>query len=150
MALQTDIPIIGNDPVGGQKPSKADLRTFGRTMAGAFAFITLIVFWRSDWVQTPWVEGLGLTAALFLAFSIVWPKALQPIEWAWMKLAVALNFIMTRVLLSLVFFLAVTPIGLIFRLLRKDLLGKRFDATKETYWTSPEEDGTWTRPEKPY
>lgn len=145
MALQTDIPIIRDD-----KSVKADLRKFGRVMAGAFAVITLIVFWRSGWTQTPWVEGLGLIAAIFLALSLVWPKALIPIEWAWMKLAMVLNYIMTRVLLSLVFFLAVTPIGLIFKLLGKDLLGKRFDPNAKTYWVEPEEDGPWTRADKPY
>lgn len=141
MAVQKDIPIMVD---------KAGLRTFGRTMAGAFAVITGIVFWRSGWTQTPWVEGLGLTAALFLAFSIVWPKALYPIEWAWMRLAVVMNFIMTRVLLSLVFFLAITPVGLIFRLMGKDLLGKRFDPDAESYWVAPEKDGPWTRADKPY
>lgn len=141
MVLQPDIKIIRdvNDP-----------RKFGRVMAGALAVVTLVVLWRSGWSQTPWVEGLGITAALFLAFSIVWPNALAPLEWAWMKLAMVLNYVMTRVLLTLVYFLAVTPIGLIFKLLRKDLLGKRFDPKASTYWIPPEEDGPWTRPTKPY
>lgn len=141
MVLQPDIKIIRdvNDP-----------RKFGRVMAGALAVVTLVVLWRSGWSQTPWVEGLGITAALFLAFSIVWPNALAPLEWAWMKLTMVLNYVMTRVLLTLVYFLAVTPIGLIFKLLRKDLLGKRFDPKASTYWIPPEEDGPWTRPTKPY
>ena len=141
MVLQPDIKIIRD---------VNDLRKFGRVMAGALAVVTLVVLWRSGWPQTPWVEGFGLVAALFLAFSIVRPKALAPIEWAWMKLAMVLNYVMTRVLLTLVFFLAVTPIGGIFKLLRKDLLGKRFDPSANTYWTPPEEDGPWTRPSQPY
>lgn len=141
MVLQPDIKIIRD---------VNDLRKFGRVMAGALAVVTLVVLWRSGWSQTPWVEGLGITAALFLAFSIVWPNALAPLEWAWMKLTMVLNYVMTRVLLTLVYFLAVTPIGLIFKLLRKDLLGKRFDPKASTYWIPPEEDGPWTRPTKPY
>ena len=141
MVLQPDIKIIRD---------VNDLRKFGRVMAGALAVVTLVVLWRSGWSQTPWVEGLGITAALFLAFSIVWPNALAPLEWAWMKLAMVLNYVMTRVLLTLVYFLAVTPIGLIFKLLRKDLLGKRFDPKASTYWIPHEEDGPWTRPTKPY
>lgn len=141
MVLQPDIKIIRD---------VNDLRKFGRVMAGALAVVTLVVLWRSGWSQTPWVEGLGITAALFLTFSIVWPNALAPLEWAWMKLTMVLNYVMTRVLLTLVYFLAVTPIGLIFKLLRKDLLGKRFDPKASTYWIPPEEDGPWTRPTKPY
>jgi hypothetical protein len=141
MALQTDISIMSQGP---------DLRKFGRVMAGAFGVVALIIFWRSGWTQTPWVEGFGIAAAAFLALSIVWPKALAPIEWAWMKLAMVLNYVMTRVLLTLVFALAVTPIALVFKLLRKDLLDRRFDRGSKTYWVEPEKDGPWTRPEKPY
>ena len=147
MAPQKDIPII-KDPLF--KKDKKALRTFGYVMAGAFTLVTLIVFWRSDWVQTPAVEVLGLIAAAFLALGIVWPRSLAPLEWAWMKLAMVLNYVMTRVLLTLVFFLAITPIGLIFKALGKDLLGKRFDPSADTYWVEPEADGPWTRPDKPY
>lgn len=141
MAPQKTISVIKDGP---------DLRKFGRVMAGAFGVVALIIFWRSGWTQTPWVERFGIAAAAFLALSIVWPKALTPIEWAWMKLAMVLNYVMTRVLLTLVFFLAVTPVGLIFKLLGKDLLDRRFDPKASTYWVEPEKDGPWTRPEKPY
>jgi hypothetical protein len=129
---------------------KKVLRTFGFVMVGAFAVVAALVLWRSDWMYTPWVEGFSITSALFLALALVAPRLLAPLEWAWMKLAMVLNFVMTRVLLMLVFFLAVTPIGLIFKLLRKDLLGKRFDPKADTYWVPPDEDGPWTRADKPY
>ena len=141
MALQKTISVIKDGP---------DLRKFGRVMAGALAVVAAIIFWRSGWTQTPWVERFGIAAAAFLALSIVWPKALAPIEWVWMKLAMVLNYVMTRVLLTLVFFLAVTPIALVFKLLRKDLLDRRFDTNATTYWVEPESDAPWTRPEKPY
>ena len=141
MAPQKTISVIKDGP---------DLRKFGRVMAGAFGVVALIIFWRSGWTQTPWVERFGIAAAAFLALSIVWPKALAPIEWAWMKLAMVLNYVMTRVLLTLVFFLAVTPVGLIFKLFKKDPLDRSFDRSKGTYWVDPEQDGPWTRPEKPY
>lgn len=141
MAAQKTISVIKDGP---------DLRKFGRVIAGALGVVAAIIFWRSGWTQTPWVERFGIAAAAFLALSIVWPKALAPIEWAWMKLAMVLNYVMTRVLLTLVFFLAVTPVGLIFKLFKKDPLDRSFDRSKGTYWVDPEQDGPWTRPEKPY
>lgn len=129
---------------------KKVLRKFGFVMAGAIFVIAAIVHWINDFAWSQAVDVLAIIAAVFLALALVAPRLLAPIEWAWMKLAMVLNFIMTRVLLTLVFFLAVTPIGLIFKLLRKDLLGKRFDPKASTYWIPPEEDGPWTRPDKPY
>jgi len=129
---------------------KKALRKFGFVMFGALFVIGAIVHWTNDFVWSRAVDVLGIIAFLFLALALVWPRALSPVEWIWMKLAMVLNYVMTRVLLSLVFFLAVTPIGLIFKALRKDLLGKRFDPSKGTYWIEPEEDGPWTRADKPY
>ncbi len=129
---------------------KKALRKFGFVMAGAFFVIGGIVHWVNNFEWSQAVDVLAVVSAVFLALALVAPRLLAPIEWAWMKLAMVLNFVMTRVLLTLVFFLAVTPIGLIFKALRKDLLGKRFDPKASTYWVGPEEDGPWTRPNKPY
>ena len=52
----------------------------------------------------------------------------------WMRFAVILGTIMTRVLLTLVFVLVVTPIGLILRLVGKDPMHRKPDPSKETYW----------------
>lgn len=129
---------------------KKALRKFGFVMFGALLVVTGVVHWLNSFEWSRTVDVLAIAAFLFLAFALVWPRALSPVEWIWMKLAMVLNYIMTRVLLSLVFFLAVTPIGLIFKALRKDLLGKRFDPDATTYWIEPEKDGPWTRPDKPY
>lgn len=129
---------------------KKALRKFGFVMFGALVVVAAIVHWLNNFEWSRAVDILAISAFVFLAFALVWPRALSPVEWIWMKLAMVLNYIMTRVLLSLVFFLAITPIGLIFKGLRKDLLGRKFDRDASTYWTEPEEDGPWTRPDKPY
>lgn len=126
------------------------LRSFGFVMAGASFVIGAWIHWKNNFEASTTVDVLAIVFAGFLLLALVAPKLLAPLEWVWMKLAHVLGFIMTRVLLTLVFFLAVTPIGLIFKGLRKDLLGKRFHAKAESYWIEPESDGPWTRPDKPY
>ena len=51
-----------------------------------------------------------------------------------MMLAILLGWIMTRVILAILFYLAITPIGLIAKLARKDFLGLKIDKLHESYW----------------
>ncbi|MDQ1558600.1 MAG: hypothetical protein QOD32_1660 [Pyrinomonadaceae bacterium] len=73
---------------------------------------------------------LGATLALFGALR---PKSLVVPNRLWMGLAEALGFVMTRVILGVVFFLVVTPIGLVRRLTGGDALGRRA-GRGESYW----------------
>lgn len=126
--------------------SPSDLRTFGLVMAGAFGLIGGVLWWK-DVAAAPYVLGV---AAFFGIAGLVVPRLLGPIEWAWMKLALVLSAIMTRVILTLAFFLIITPIGLLLRLMGKDLLQTTLDPEQPSYWTPVEPDGPGTRPEKPY
>lgn len=129
-----------------QPKTKKELRSFGYVMAGAFAIIGAIVWWKDGWA-TPYVFGV---AGFFLFTGLVIPQVLRPLEWAWMKLAVILSFVMTRVILTLAFFLMITPFGLVMRLFGKDLLSLKFDKSKDSYWVPVESDGPGTRFTKPY
>ena len=62
----------------------------------------------------------------------------------------AVTTALTAVLLTVFFFLIVTPIGLIMRVLRGDPMGRKFDREKGSYWVTIPEDGPWSRPEKPF
>jgi hypothetical protein len=52
----------------------------------------------------------------------------------WMKIALVLSWVNTRVLLFLIFYLILTPTGLILKLLRKDLLEQGIDKAEKSYW----------------
>jgi hypothetical protein len=75
---------------------------------------------------------LGVGAALVL-LGALYPKSLVVPNRLWMGLAEALGFVMTRVILGVVFFLIVTPIGTLRRLVGGDPLGRRAKRT-ESYW----------------
>jgi len=122
------------------------LRKFGTVMAVAFTVLGALLLWRGR----EWAQYLLYTGGAFLALGLVAPKVLGPIERVWMKLALLLGTVMTTVILTLTFFLLMTPMGLLLRLLGKDLLGMRGDPELETYWVPVEEDGPCSRPDKPY
>jgi len=126
--------------------SNKELRKFGITMAIAFAVIAGILWWREKEV---W-QTLAIIAGVFLVGGLIFPKLLFPIEWAWMKLAHYLGVVMTYVLVTLTFYLAITPMGLLIRLFGKDLLSRRFDRQAKSYWIPIEPDGPHSRSDKPY
>ncbi len=90
----------------------------------------------------------GVAAVLWL-LALVAPKLLRPLEKVMATIFRAVTAALTAVLLTIFFFLIVTPIGLIMRITRKDHLGKRFDRERASYWVTIPEDGPWARPEQP-
>ena len=123
-----------------------ELRTFGLVMAGAFSVLGAIAAWRGR----PAAPYLFALVVLFVLPALTWPRILGPIERAWMKLAEAIGSVMTVVILTLAFIVVFTPMGILLRLLGKDLLGLKPDRKLQTYWTPVEADGPATRPDKPF
>ncbi len=110
------------------------LRSFGFTVGVAACILAALLFWRA---KAAWPIAAGFGGVLLLLGALA-PGLLRPIEWAWMKVALALGWFMTRVILGIVFFLVFTPAGLILRLLRKDPLGLRLHSAAESYWNPRE------------
>ncbi len=123
-----------------------DLRKFGITMACAFAIFGALFLWRE---KPAWPYLFGVSG-FFLICGFLLPQVLKPIEWAWMKMAHFMGQIMTRVILTITFYLAITPIGLLRRLFGKDSLNRKFDKDAASYWIPVDPDGPISRPDKPY
>ncbi len=117
------------------------LRSFGVVVGGVFVGIAALAVWRHEGMLTPWAAGLGGVGAALVLLGLVAPAALRLVYQVWMGLAVVLGFIMTRVLLTVVFVLLVVPIGLVLRLLGKDLLRLHIDRQAESYWLPKEPAG---------
>ncbi|VAX27586.1 hypothetical protein MNBD_NITROSPIRAE02-1288 [hydrothermal vent metagenome] len=74
---------------------------------------------------------------MFIAFGLFLPNLLKPLQKAWMTLAVLMGWVMTRLILFVLFFLIVTPIGLLAWLLNRDLLRLKIDRNScNSYWMS--------------
>ncbi len=107
------------------------LRQFGLTMAGALALMFgLVLPWLFGyaWPVWPWVAAVG-----FSALGIAAPRWLAPVYRAWMKFALVLGSINSRILLGLVFVIAFVPLALLFRLTGRDVLARSFDPAAPTY-----------------
>ncbi|HST31185.1 MAG TPA: SxtJ family membrane protein [Chthoniobacterales bacterium] len=112
------------------KTGPRDLRKFGLMVGGVFVAIGILMLVRHR-LSYPFMVWIG---AALIAFGAVWPRGLKYIYLAWMTLAFTLGFVMSNVILVLLFFLLVTPIGLLARLFGKDFLGRKWDKQAESYW----------------
>ena len=78
---------------------------------------------------------LILTSLFFLIFGLINSKILSPFNKTWIKLGEILGLIIAPIIMALVYFIILTPISLIVRMLGKDLLGLKFLKKQDTYWT---------------
>ena len=111
---------------------RRQLVRFGVTMAIALALLTLVRIWRRGMDEIAVL--VLIAAALFALTAFLAPRTLAPIHRWWMRLAEVLGWINTRILLILIFYLVVTPLGLLMRLLRRAPLDM---AHRDSYWTDP-------------
>ena len=119
------------------KTGPRDLRKFGLMVGGVFVALGLLFFWRHK-PSYPFLLWPGVALIVLGALA---PRILKYPYIAWMTVAFALGFVMSRVLLSVCFFFLVTPIALIGRLLRKDFLNQKLDRASPTYWVRCETAG---------
>lgn len=117
--------------------STKELRKFALAMAVPLALIGGFLLWR----QRAYYWYFFIASGLFVCPGLVFPALLVPLQKAWMTFAIIMGWFMTRVILCVLFFVILTPIGLLLRLLGKDLLNMKFDrAASKSYWLTRQED----------
>ena len=112
------------------KGNKSDWKKFGITMGIILSIIGFFLLWKKN---NNYNYILFLAAAFFIT-GLILPSILSPIYKAWMALAVVMNFIMTRVIMAVIFYLIVTPTGLIASLTGKKFLDMKIDKSAKSYW----------------
>lgn len=112
------------------KTGKKDIRSFGITIGIILLIIAGFLFYKEK-------ESFQLfiyIAGSFIGVGLIVPVILKPIYLIWMMFAVILGWFMTRLILSLLFYLVITPIGLVLRVLGKDLLNLKKQEVQDSYW----------------
>ena len=78
-------------------------------------------------------ETLGGSGVILLLLGLLSRRGSLYFHRAWMRLAAALGFVNSRIILSLVYYLAITPFGMVSRMMRRDPLARR-RSRESTYW----------------
>ena len=128
-----------------ERLSKAELRKFGLTVGGAFVVLGGISWWRGHELPP---RVLWTLAALLIVPGAIAPAVLGPVHRVWMAFATVLGHVNTRIILTALFYLVMTPIGLIMRLFR-DPLDRSLRDRSTTQWIKrephPVEPGRYER-----
>lgn len=116
------------------KTDAQGLRRFGWQMAIAIPLLfTLLLPWLFSW---GWVSWPLYLSSILLIFALVYPLGLYYPYRLWMSFAGVMGWLNTRLLLGIVFFLLIMPIGLVLRLAGK--LQYRNSRQTNSYWIAPD------------
>lgn len=105
-------------------------RSFGIVFAAVFAVIGLLPLVFGGGVRL-WSLSVG---AAFLAIALAVPSLLAPLNRIWLRFGLLLHRIVSPLVLGIMFFLVITPMGLVMRALGKDLLRLKSDKGLSSYW----------------
>ena len=104
-------------------------RSFGFVFATVFFLIAIYPLINSGEIKN-WSI---IVSIIFLIFGLINSRLLSPLNNLWFKFGIYLGKIISPIIMGIIFFLVVTPIGLIMKILKKDLLNLRYNS-KKTYW----------------
>ena len=113
-----------------QPTTLKDLRNFGLLVGSVFCIIGLWPMIFREESMRVWAVGLG---GVLIALGGTAPQLLGPFHKGWMWIGHMLGWINTRILLGIVFYGLVTPIGLLFRLMGKDTMRQTVSGESQSY-----------------
>jgi Saxitoxin biosynthesis operon protein SxtJ len=117
-----------------QLPSE---RKFGLTFTVVFSLLTVLLI---VWDNTAWPVSLAVALA-FLGLTAFVPNWLRPLNRMWLRFGLALHAIVSPLILIVLFFVVITPVGVVARLAGKDFLRLKFDREATTYWIDRQPPG---------
>lgn len=123
------------------RPDVSTLRQFGFIAVVGFGFVAAIahfevlVFAMGLGAAKPWiVNGFVGLAAYSGVCSLIFPKANLPIYVGLTIASYPIGFVLSHVIMGTLFFLVITPIGVVMRLAGRDPLDRKMDPDAESYW----------------
>ena len=109
--------------------NKSSNKSFGIVFFLVFLLIGVYPLINDDSIRI-WSLIISL---IFLILGLINSNILTPLNQIWFKFGILLGKIISPIIMGIIFFLVVTPTGLIMRILRKDLLNLKFNNSK-SYW----------------
>ena len=105
-------------------------RRFGFNLGLGLSILGFISFLRhKEYFIWFWAIASG-----FMSIAILYPRALKPVKWIMDKVIFCFSWIISVVSFTFMFYIIFTPIGIILRVFRKDLLDQKIDKKANSYW----------------
>jgi len=120
------------------KSTKKELREFALVIGIFLLVVGFIALWRHKGFYYYYI----ITGVVFIAAGYTVPNMLLPLQKAWMGLAVVIGFFMSRVVLFVLYYLVISPIGIIARVAGKDMLDQKIESERSSYWLKKDKKET--------
>ena len=104
-----------------------------------FAFVTGGIVAVLFGLALPWLLGFGhplwpwVLAAVLGAWGLLAPASLRPVYRGWMRFGLLMNRIVTPVILGVLFYLVITPVALVMKIIRRDPMARSLEGDAESY-----------------
>ena len=99
-----------------------------------FSFFFIIVFLYYAFFKDQNFYWLISVSFFFLLFSFIKPNIFYLPNKVWFKIGIILGYIITPIILFIIFYFIITPYGIVVKIFNKNLLNKKIDKNKKTYW----------------
>lgn len=123
-------------------PDERTLRQFGWIALGGFALLAALAWFEKlifafglGEARVPVAGALLALGALAALIGLVYPKANRPLFVGLALIAFPIGFVLSHVIMVVLFFGIIGPIGVIMRLVGHDPMNRRLDPEAESYWT---------------
>jgi hypothetical protein len=108
-----------------------DLKQFGLVLAGILLMFGVVNCLKGRINIYPWFFGLS---AITILLALTTPKYIKPIFIVFTKVGHAIGWVNSRIILSFIYFIFITPIAVIMRITGRDLLDRKIDKKEASYW----------------
>ena len=116
--------------------NKSSVKSFGILFAIVFLIIATWPLLNSEEIR---IWSL-VVSVIFLILGLIKSKILNPLNNFWIKLGELLGKIIAPIVMLFIFFVIITPMSFLVKIMRKDLLNVKFDKNKSSYWIERDED----------
>ena len=110
--------------------SQKNLRQFGLIVGSILLAIGFFLFWRNETSFKPFI----LLGMVVFSLGLLFPILLKPIHYIMLKISERLGRFMTIIILTLLYYLLITPISLAYRLFGKQFLELKWNKSQKGYW----------------
>ncbi len=115
--------------------TRKELRNTGLVVGIAFGVLAVLqILLHGKLSKPPGPAILFAVSGVLILLGLLAPALLRPFHFLWMKLSLALGYVMNRVILGLLFFIFLTPGAILLRVFGRDLMHRRFNRRAESYW----------------
>lgn len=118
-----------------REPTSRDLTILAALFLVIPGAIGGYLLWKGAWSGYVWI-----VVGVVLGLSRLIPPLFRKIYQLWIGFSIILGYFISRIVLTIIFFLLITPMGLIMRLAGKDPMERKWDPNASTYWLPKEHD----------